>query len=170
MTAYSSQSLGLSTVEPSAWAQELAPISEQWLMEPAVSGYPSPGSVVGVVTQLPKLNIWDKLWKPWGEALGTVGTVAGGLYEKLPEILFETGMEKLGGSTARSVSQGAGTTTVYTQPAQPGGAPASQPLIIIPPGGGGGIVQVPAQAAGGLSMTTLVVIGIGLVLIMWMRK
>lgn len=141
-------------------------ISEQWLTEPQTSGaFYTAGPFV------PKPTFWEKLWKPWGEVFGAFGRAGGAVYEKLPEILFETGMEKLGGTISRPVLQGAGTTTVYTQPAQAGGAPASQPLIIIPPsGGGGGIVPVPVQTAGGLSMSTLAVIGIGLIVIMSMKK
>jgi len=143
-------------------------ILDQWLTEPSAA---SGAIIAGVPVAPAESTWWESLARPWTSFATGISESAGRVYEQLPERLFEWGMGRLGGSESRVVPQGAGTTITYTQPAGSGGAPADPNYIVLPPypqqPSAGGIVQVPAAAAG-VSMGTMLVIG--LVLFLVLRK
>ena len=150
--------------EPSV--MELNSIAQQWLVEPQTSvDVFSAGPMVPVASEPSWLSSLAKPWVSFGTSLGEA---AASTYEDLPARLFDWGMDKLGGSEKRTVPQGPGVTTTYIQPVQAGGAPADPNYIVLPAGmQQGGIV--PVQAAG-FSMSTIALIGIGLVIWMAVKK
>lgn len=146
--------------EPSV--MDLNSFANQWLDEPQPSGAIfTSGPIVPETT-----NWFSSLSKPWVDFGTGLGKAAASTYEQLPQRLFDWGLDKLGGSTARTVQTGPGTSTTYMQPAQPGGAPADPNYIIVQPGQQGGIVQVPAAAG----LSTFALIGIGLIIWLAVRK
>lgn len=151
------------------WQSTYNSIAQQWLVEPQAS----------VIQGAPLVPQPDPSWlsslaKPWAE-FGTglvkaAGSAVESTYDQLPQRLFDWGMDKLGGSTKRTVRTGPGTSTTYVLPANPGAAPATPNYTLPPPFGPGIIpVQVPVQTAGG-SMSTIMLVGIGLIIWMVMRK
>jgi hypothetical protein len=138
--------------------KELNSFAQQWLDE-------TPSVITGE-PMIPEPSFLSKLAQPFvsfGEK-AFEGLAAD--YENFPARLFSWGMDKLGGSEKRTVQQGAGTSTTYLQPRNPGGAPAATAYTVLQPGqGGGGIV--PAQTAG---LSTLALVGIGLVILLAVRK
>jgi len=92
----------------------------------------------------PEPSWLTKLWQPF-ESFGqqlwkTAAPPIEYTYEKLPELLWETGLREAGLlPKQRVVDEGAGVTVVHTQAPQAGGAPA-QPIQTIIPG------QPPAYA------------------------
>ena len=145
------------------WQSGMSSIADQWLAEPQPSAAVfTAGPVISEPTFL------QRLAKPWVSFGQSMAAGAGRVYEQLPERLFELGMQKLGGSTTRTVQEGAGAKTTYVGPTQPGGAPADPNYIVVPASGQpvvGGIVPAPIAAAG-VSMGTMAVIGIVLYLVL----
>lgn len=147
--------------EPSL--MELDSFAQSWLDEPQPSA-----AIFTSGPIVPETSWFTSLSQPWVDFGTGLGKAAAGTYEQLPQRLFDWGMDKLGGSESRTVPTGPGTSTTYVQPAQPGGAPADPNYIVLPPGqqAPGGIVQVPAAAG----LSTLALIGIGLIIFLALRK
>ena len=145
--------------------QELNSIAQQWLVEPQTS---VDVFTAGPLVPVPERTSWlSSLAKPWVSFGTSLGKAAATTYEDLPQRLFDWGMDKLGGSEKRTVQQGGGVSTTYVQPVQAGGAPADPNYVVIQPGTQvGGIVP----AAAGFSMSTIALIGIGLVIWMAVKK
>ena len=140
---------------------DLNSIAQQWLDEPQPSA-----AVFTAGPMVPERSSWfSALAKPWVSFGTDLSKAAVSTYDDLPARLFSWGMDELGGSEKRTVPQGGGVTTTYTQPAQPGGAPAAPNYTVIQPGTQqGGIVP----AAAGLS--TFALVGIGLIIYLAVRK
>jgi hypothetical protein len=147
--------------------KNLSSIAQQWLDEPQAS--------VDVYTAGPvvpeRTNWLSDLASPWtsfGKDLSAAAAAtAAAAYDDLPVRLFDWGMDKLGGSQKRTVSQGAGVTTTYIQPAKSGGAPAAPNYTVPRPvaqQSSGLLVPIPTTTAmpkaAGLSSFALVVIGL----------
>lgn len=147
--------------EPSV--MELDSFAQSWLDEPQASG-----AIFTSGPIVPETTSWlSSLAEPWVEFGTGLYKAAESTYEKLPQRLFDWGMDKLGGSEQRTVPQGGGVSTTYVQPAYPGGAPADPNYAVLPPGRQvGGIVQVPAAAG----LSTFALIGIGLIIFLALRK
>ncbi|MBA7523263.1 hypothetical protein ES705_15386 [subsurface metagenome] len=129
-------------------------------VSPAASGdyLPAPSPRTGT-PYLP--DFWEP-WDNFGQNLWQTGVESTGyVIEKLPELLWERGLEEIGLlPKQRVVDEGAGVTVIHTQPAQAGGAPAQPTQQIIP-----GKIPVYAPAppkAAVISTTVLIVIGLGL--------
>lgn len=146
--------------EPSI--KELNSMAQQWLVEPQASVIPG-----APLIPEPGPSWLSKLAQPWADFGTSLSKAAVSTYDDLPARLFDWGMDKLGGSTKRTVQQGAGVTTTYVQPAQPGGAPAAPNYTVIQPGTQpGGIVTAPAAAG----LSTFALVGIGLAIYLAVKK
>jgi len=131
------------------------------------------GGAGAIITQpTPKTTWFSSMTQPWVNAaqglFGTAGRAITGVGQRLPDIFYEWGMDRLGLRT-RTVPEGPGTTVSYVQPVVPGGAPA-EPHYQIP--GQGIIFPVPGgvQQAGGINIGIIIAIGIGLVVLLSLRK
>lgn len=144
--------------------KDLNSFAQQWLDEPQPSA-----AVFTAGPMVPERSTdWlGALAKPWATFGTRMATAAASTYDDLPARLFDWGMDKLGGSEKRTVPQGAGVSTTYVQPAQPGGAPAAPNYTVIQPGTQpGGIVQAPAAAG----LSTFALVGIGLIIYLAVKK
>lgn len=113
----------------------------------------------------PEPSWLEKVWKPWdnfGHNLWETGVESTKyVSEKLPELLWETGLREIGLLPKQSVvDEGAGVTVIHTQGPQAGGAPA-QPIQQIIPGRLPVYAPAPPKAAV-ISTTVLICIGLGL--------
>lgn len=120
----------------------------------------------------PETDWLTEFWQPWdafGHNLWETGVESVGYTsKKLPELLWERGLQEIGLLPKQSVvREGAGVTVVHTQPPQAGGAPA-QPIQKIIPG------KLPVYAPGAppkaAVISTSVLIVAGLLLFILLRK
>lgn len=105
---------------------ELQPSGDIFTAGPIVTESPvgTPGFLQSVID--PWKDIGGRVIRAGGEVISDVN-------EQLPQMLFDWGLEKLGGSEKRTVQTGPGTSVTYTQAAEPGAAPAKPYYQLILP-------------------------------------